>query len=150
MNAFGIPIEESQVCIIPEGATKHEALECLIEAVAQNPSVTDRNAFRKAVHEREEIMSTGIGGGIGIPHVRLPQISAATLGVGISKSGIEFDTLDNEPVNILVLFATPETSEKEYLSLLAQVMMALRDTDLFDALAACTSPAEVCALVNEH
>ncbi|MBI2421629.1 MAG: PTS sugar transporter subunit IIA [Candidatus Hydrogenedentes bacterium] len=148
MNAFGIAILEQQVCFIKDGATKHEALECIIDAVGKNPVVEDCAAFRRAVHEREEIMSTGIGGGIAIPHVRLPQITSPTLGVGICAGGVEFDTLDNNPVNILVLFATPETSEKEYLSLLAKVMMSLRSGDLFDALVACHTPAEVCALLN--
>jgi mannitol/fructose-specific phosphotransferase system IIA component (Ntr-type) len=148
MSAFGLEISESQICVIPKGASKQEALDTLITAVGTNPVVTDVEAFRAAVYEREGIMSTGIGEGIAIPHVRIPEITEATLGVGIAPAGIDFDTLDNKPVNVLVLFATPAGSDKEYLSLLAQVMLSLRNKELFDGLVACKTPAEVYAVLN--
>lgn len=148
MSAFGIEIARNQICVVPEGSTKHDALEALIAAVSTNPVVQDVAAFRRAVYEREAIMSTGIGEGIAIPHVRIPEITEATLGVGIAPGGIDFETLDNKPVHVLVLFATPAGSDKEYLRLLAQVMLSLRDRELFQALVACTSEDEVYAILN--
>lgn len=143
MSAFGIEIPQSQICIIKGGASKHEALETLIDAVATNPAVTDRTAFAAAVHERESVMSTGIGGGIAIPHVRIPQVTQATLGIAVIPKGLDFGALDNELVSIMVLFATPEGADKEYLGLLAKVMCALRDKGLFDQLVGCRCPADV-------
>lgn len=134
--------------MIPEDATKHEALDTLIDAVGRSPAVLDVEAFRKAVYERESIMSTGIGEGIAIPHVRIPAVSEATLGVGVAPAGIDFETLDNKPVQVLVLFATPANSDKVYLRLLAQVMLSLRNRELFDGLVACTSVDEVYDLLN--
>lgn len=148
MSAFGLEISADQICVVPKGATKHEALDALIAAVGTNPVVTDVEAFRAAVYEREAIMSTGIGDGIAIPHVRIPEITEATLGVGIAPHGLPFDTLDNKPVHVLVLFATPAGSDKEYLSLLAQVMLSLRDKSLFDGLVACKTSGEVYTLLN--
>lgn len=148
MSAFGIEIARNQICVVPEGSTKHDALEALIAAVSTNPVVQDVAAFRRAVYEREAIMSTGIGEGIAIPHVRIPEITEATLGVGIAPGGIDFETLDNKPVHVLVLFATPAGSDKEYLRLLAQVMLSLRDRELFQALVACTSEDEVYTILN--
>lgn len=143
MSAFGKEIPQSQICIIKGGASKHEALETLIDAVATNPAVTNRGAFAAAVHEREAVMSTGIGGGIAIPHVRIPQITEATLGVAVIPKGLDFGSLDNELVQIMVLFATPEGADKEYLGLLAKVMCALRDPVLFERLVACRCPSDV-------
>ncbi len=148
MSAFGLEIVEEQICVIPDGATKQGALESLISAVGNNPVVTDVEALRSAVFEREAIMSTGIGDGIAIPHVRIPEVTEATLGVAVAPAGIGFDTLDNNPVHVMVLFATPAESDKVYLSLLAQVMLALRDRELFDALVACKTAAEVYALLK--
>ena len=148
MSAFGIEIAKNQICVVPEGATKHDALEALIAAVSTNPVVQDVAAFRRAVYEREAIMSTGIGEGIAIPHVRIPEITEATLGVGIAPGGIDFETLDNRPVHVLVLFATPAGSDKEYLRLLAQVMLSLRDRELFQALIGCSTEDEVYAILN--
>lgn len=143
MHVFGIDLDESQIRILRPGITKPEALDALIDAVAQNPVITDREAFRKAVFEREAVMSTGIGGGVALPHVRIPSISRATIGIGIAQTGIDYGTLDDKPVYVLILFATPEGAEKVYLGLLAQVMKALRNDAFFERLKACTSPEEV-------
>lgn len=148
MSAFGLEIISNQICVVPAGATKHQALDLLIDAVGTNPVVTNLAAFRDAVYEREAIQSTGIGEGIAIPHVRIPEITEATLGVGIAPHGVDFDTLDNRPVHVLVLFATPANSDKEYLRLLAQVMLSLRNRDLFDALVACQTRDEVYQILN--
>lgn len=147
MSTFGAEIPLNQIVIVKEGASKHEALDALIDAVCENPVVTDCKAFREAVYAREAVQSTGIGGGIAIPHVRIPEISAPTLGVAVAKAGVDFGTLDNKPVHILVLFATPEGSDKAYLGLLAQVMLALRDVKLFKSLMTCKTPADVHALL---
>lgn len=148
MKKFGIDILENQVCFLNPGVTKREALAALVAATAQNPAISDPEAFERAVFDREAVMSTGIGDGIAIPHVRIPEIASPTLGVGISKAGVDFDALDNKPVNVMVLFATPQGSDKEYLGLLAQVMLSLRNRDLFQRLLACGDPAQVCALLN--
>lgn len=139
MSAFGIDIPLNQICLLDDDLSKQDALERLIDAVAQSPFVSDREVFGQAVHDRESVMSTGIGGGIAIPHVRIKQVLEPTLGVAVSKQGLDFGTLDNKPVHILVLFATPEGADKEYLGLLAQVMVALRNKDLYNTLMACES-----------
>lgn len=148
MTKLGVEIKKDNIVIIKGGTSKHEALEQLIDAVSQDPQVTDRDALRRAVHEREAVMSTGIGGGIAIPHVRIPEVKKPVLGVGVAPKGLEFGTLDNKPVHVMVLFATPADSQKEYLTLLAQVMIALRDQELFQKLVACRSVADVHALLS--
>ncbi len=140
-------VEASQVRIIPKNATKHDALDILIEAVSRNPVITDPEAFRNAVYEREAVQSTGLGGGVAVPHVRIPEVTAVTIGLGIAPDGVDFAALDNHPVQIIVLFATPKDAEKAYLSLLAKVMVALRNRETFAALASCRSTEEVLALL---
>ena len=140
-------VEASQVRIIPKDTTKHDALDILIEAMGRNPVITDCEAFRNAVYEREAVQSTGIGGGVAVPHVRIPEVTEVTIGLGIAPDGLDFSSLDNRPVQIIVLFATPKDSEKTYLSLLAKVMVALRNRETFASLASCRSAEEVIALL---
>lgn len=140
-------IESSQIRIIPAGATKQEALDILVKALSTNPAITDSEALRKAVFEREAIQSTGLGNGVAVPHVRIPEVAELTVALGIAPDGIEFDALDNKPVQILVLFATPKDSKKNYLSLLAKVMVALRNRNTFASLASCHTVEEVIALL---
>ena len=149
MSAFGLDIAESCVCIFDAKTNKEEALDHLIDAVYQTGAVTDLEALRKATHEREASMSTGIGGGIAIPHVRMDAIRQAVAGVGISPAGIEFAAVDHNPVHIIVFFAMPADANKVYLGLLAQLMVALKDADFRERLVACRTPAEVVAILNE-
>ncbi len=140
-------LEPTQIRIIPEGASKHDALDLLIESLCRNPVIMDCDAFRKAVYEREAIQSTGIGGGVAVPHVRIPEVLSPTIALGIAPGGVDFASLDNRPAQVIVLFATPKDAEKAYLSMLAQVMVALRNRETFASLASCRRPEEVLALL---
>ena len=150
MSILGIPIEKESVCVFNGIISKYEALDALIDAVAGHTAVTNREAFRRALFERESIMSTGIGGGVAIPHVRIEEVLRPIIGVGVSPEGIEYDTLDNKPVYIIVLFAMPAGSHKEYLGLLAQVMQSLKKPDFQNRLMACRTPEEVVVVANSE
>lgn len=148
MSVFGIDIDKDAICVYGSGVTKFEALEQLVEALFRTNITDDPDAFRRAVHEREAVMSTGIGQGVAIPHVRINQVKRPSVGIGISRDGIEFDTLDDAPVHIIVLFAMPAGSQKEYLSLLAQVMLSLKMPGFRERLVACATPEEVLEVLN--
>ena len=149
MSAFGLDIDAGAVCLYGPDTTKHEALNTLVDAVASCSVVTDLEAFRAAVHDRERVLSTGIGQGVAIPHVRINQVTRPAMVVGLSKDGIDFDTLDNDPVRIVVLFAMPTGSQKEYLRLLATVMTAMKKPGFREALMDCEALDEAAALLNE-
>ncbi len=149
MNAFGKDIPAEAISIFSDTSSKFDALETMIDCLMQTGMVTDREALRTALFERESIRSTGFRS-VAIPHVRIDEILEPTIGVGISKAGIDFESLDNEPVHIVVLFAMPSGSDKEYLGLLAQVMMSLRTPGFNERLLNCTTPQQVAAVLNEH
>ncbi len=150
MSQFGIAIPVEQIVIIPPGAEKEEALSLLVAAVGKNPTVADDAMFRNAVFEREAIMSTGLGSGIAVPHVRIPEVGVPTLGIGVSREGIDYSSLDGKPVHVMVLFAMPLGAEKVYLTLLAKVMLVLRNRVLFDAIVACGTPEAVLVLLDSE
>jgi len=148
MSAFAKNISEEAICLFEPGLSKHEALERMIESVMRTGHVNNREAFKAALFEREAIRSTGFKG-VAIPHVRIDEISEPTVGVGVSKGGIDFESLDNDPVHIVVLFAMPSGSDKVYLGVLAQVMMALRTEGFSERLVACETPGEVKEIISE-
>lgn len=149
MNAFGTDIAKETICIFKAGASKYDALETMIDAIVATGVVTDREAFRRALFQRESIRSTGFRS-VAIPHVRVDEITTPTVSVGISRDGIDFEALDSEPVNIVVLFAMPSGSDKEYLGFLAQVMMALRSPGFCGKLTSCESAEDVLAVLEKY
>jgi mannitol/fructose-specific phosphotransferase system IIA component (Ntr-type) len=149
MGAFGVNVDESCVCLFGAGVLRDQALDRLVDAVATSEAITDKESLRAAVHAREAAMSTGIGGGAAIPHVRTDAVVRAVVGVGISRTGLEFASADKKPVHIVVLFALPADANKLYLGLLAQLMVALKTPNFCDRLVACNSAREVVGVLNE-
>ena len=148
MSVFGIQVAAQTVRVYKKGISKRDALNVLIDAVAATDAVSDVEAFRRSVHDREAVMSTGIGSGVAIPHVRIDEVSRPTVAVGVSHEGIDFDTLDHEPVYVVVLFAMPSGSQREYLGLLAQVMQSLKAPGFRDRLVECRTPEEIAHVLD--
>jgi len=149
MSAFGIDIEARCVRVFGDETIRDQALDQLVDAVASTGGISDVESLRTAIREREDSMSTGIGGGVAIPHVRIKSVTRPVIGVGISKKGVDFRAADNKPVHVIVLFAMPPDSNKLYLGLLAQVMVALKAPNFLERLIACGKPQEVVAVLNE-
>ncbi len=86
--------------------------------------------FNELIHillERERLGSTGVGGGIGIPHGKLKSLDSLILGFGISQQGVDFESIDQKPVHIFFLLLTPENSIELHLKLLAKISMILKN-----------------------
>ena len=143
MSIFGLDIAPDAVCVFEGVVTMYEALEALTRGVCRTAGITDCSRWLEAVNEREAVMTTGIGGGIAIPHVRTADLRHPAIGVGVSREGIPYETLDQHPVHVIVMFAMPEHAEREYLGLLAQVMQAVRRRELYEQLLACRTREDV-------
>lgn len=86
-----------------EGLDKEEAIAELVELLVRAGKVKDREGILEALYEREGKGSTGIGGGVAIPHAKHPDLSGVVLAVGVSRDGIEFDAADGELVYLVFL-----------------------------------------------
>lgn len=147
-TVFGAPVTPGQVCLFPAGTSKAAALLQLVAAVATHAGVSDHEVLRGAVFDRESKGSTGIGSGVAIPHVRTGALRQSVLGIGVSRTGLDYGAVDGKPVHLLVFFATPAEGNEEYLSLLRQVMIALRGTGLKRKLMECASREDVVAALQ--
>jgi len=105
---------------------KKGILEELVAPVAEIANVNS-DALVKVLMERERLGSTGIGGGIGIPHGKLKNIDSLVLGFGLSRKGVDFESLDGQPTHIFFLLITPENSTGLHLKLLARISRILKD-----------------------
>ena len=130
--------------------TKEEALHQLVEALVADGVGADRDELETAIRRREQLMSTGIGNGLAIPHVRLPGLRRAAIAIGISREGLpDYESLDGEPIRIVVMIVAPEGEHETYVRLLAKVMDAMKQTDLREAILASPDGKQAFALLTE-
>lgn len=115
--------------------TKHDSLVKLSQNLATAPQIKDAKELQEAILKREELMSTAIGLGISIPHVRLSSVTDLVMSVGISKVDIiDFQSIDDVPVRLLFMIAASYNQHNYYLQTLAFLSSQLKSAGLREAL----------------
>jgi len=129
-------------------STKRDALLALADNLANAPQVKNRQELAAEILKREELMSTAIGRGIAIPHVRLSSVTDLVVSVGISQSDIiDFQTLDDQPVRLLFMIAAAYNQHAYYLQTLSYFSTKLKNKDLRGSLLQAKTPTEVYGLL---
>jgi len=130
--------------MILKSDTKSAALDELIGVMAGCLEDVSREQLADAVNKRESLMSTGIGLGIAVPHVRLEGVSGAFVTVGVSREGIrDFESIDGVPVRIIVLIVAPQGRHDLYIKLLATVVGSLKESSLRTRIIEAKTPSEI-------
>lgn len=125
------------------GGSKKRVMETLAQLIAEDqPAISAEDVFQSLV-ARERLGSTGIGGGIAIPHCRFPT-DGATLGALVTlKDAIDFDAVDNAPVDIVFAMLVPENTEASHLQTLASLAEALQQEGYVERLRSASSSEEL-------
>ena len=124
--------------ILPDmqAADRWQAIDELIETLVASGKIQPqhREAIATVVKKRENSMSTGIGFGIGIPHASTDLIPEVIAALGRSRTGINFDALDNQPVNLVMLFLVPQGQFQKHLHTLASIAKVLHKAEFRQAI----------------
>jgi PTS system nitrogen regulatory IIA component len=133
-------------------STKKEALLALADNLANAPQIKNRQELAQEILKREDLMSTAMGRGIAIPHVRLSSVTDLVVSVGISQTDIiDFQTLDDEPVRLIFMIAAAYNQHAYYLQTLSLFSARLKNQELRNALLAAKKPEEAYdLLVKEY
>ena len=116
-------------------STKHDALTELATNLATAPQIKNEKELVSGILEREDLMSTAVGRGIAIPHVRLSSVTDLVMSVGICKNDIiDFQPVDDVPVRLLIMIAAAHNQHTYYLQTLSYFSSKLKDKPLRDAL----------------
>ena len=115
-------------------SSKNEALDQMVDLMAASGKINDKEAYRREVYRREEESTTGIGGGIAIPHGKGAFVSSPGLAAMVVRDGVDFDSLDGEPVHLIFLIAAPNTKDNVHLDVLSKLSMLLMDDDFVQRL----------------
>ena len=106
---------------------KKEALDQVVDLMAKSGKINDVEAYRQRVYAREEESTTGIGEGIAIPHGKCDAVTKPGLAAMVVKDGVDFDSLDGEPVHLIFLIAAPNTEDNIHLDVLSKLSVLLMD-----------------------
>jgi PTS system nitrogen regulatory IIA component len=142
-------LDEGAVIADLKGRSKQEVLEELAAPVARLANEELRDVV-EVLLERERLGSTGIGGGIGIPHGKLKRLDRMVIGFGLSRKGVDFDSLDGEPTRIFFLLMAPESSTGLHLKLLARISRILKNEPFRERLLQAKSAEEITAIIKEE
>jgi len=123
-------LDPARVVFLDGAPSKRDALLQIAELTAIDFTPKDRAAFVRAIFDREDVTSTGIGNGIAIPHARLPSLPGSLIAVAVCVQGIDFAARDNQPVRIVIMIAARDRDRAEHLRVLASVAARLQDPGL--------------------
>ncbi|HVR74923.1 MAG TPA: PTS sugar transporter subunit IIA [Planctomycetota bacterium] len=126
MKSLSRLLTPERICWLTQ-ETKTGCLRAMVDCLAQSAEITSPEEIYNAILEREKLLSTGFGLGLAIPHAKLKTIKEFAVGLGIHKTGVQFDSLDEKPVHVLVMILGPDSQQEDYLKVLSRVTAFLKD-----------------------
>lgn len=149
MNLSDI-LSTEQIVVDLNAVDRWQAIDELIDCLVSTGKLkaADRSAIVSVVRKRESSMSTGIGFGIGIPHASTDLLHEVVGALGRSKEGVNFEALDNQPVNLIVLFLVPQGQFQKHLHTLANIAKLLHRREFRKALEDSPNAAEMYRIIR--
>lgn len=129
--------------------SKNEALDQLVDLMAKSGKLKDKEAYRKQVYAREKESTTGVGEGIAIPHGKCAGVSKPGLAAMVVKNGVDFDSLDGEPVSLIFMIAAPDTKDNVHLDVLSKLSVLMMNEAFTDALRKAKTVDEFLRIIDE-
>lgn len=127
---------------------KNEVIEDLVASISKITGINSAELI-KVLLERERLGSTGIGGGIGIPHGKLKNLESLIMGFGLSRKGVDFESIDGRPAHLFFILLTPENSTGLHLKLLARISRLLKNESFKKKLMKATDSNQVYSIIEE-
>ncbi len=132
-----------------DGKSKESVITELVDLLADNGALIDRDVVLEAVFVREETRSTGIGSGIAIPHGKCSGVKELVMSVGIAAEPVDFSSIDAKPVSIIILLASPIDRTGPHIQALARISRLMLDEDFKSKLENSTSAEEAYELISD-
>lgn len=142
-------LDKRSISLTGSPANKQEALDQMVALMEKSGKITDVESYRKQVYAREEESTTGIGEGIAIPHGKGDAVAKPGLAAMVVKNGVDFDSLDGEPVTLLFLIAAPNTKDNIHLDVLSKLSVLLMNEDFANSLRNAASVEDFLAIIDK-
>lgn len=136
------------ICLNGAAADKKDVLNQMVDLMAKSGKVSDKENYLAAVFTREEEGTTGVGDGIAIPHGRCTGVNKPGLAAMVLPQGVEYEALDDEPVNLIFLIAAPEGAGNVHITILSKLSMMLMDDTFTESLRKAKSVEEFLNIID--
>ena len=143
-------LHEKAISVDIKATKKIDVIKELVDLLSQTHPLKQNDKLIKTLMNRESLGSTGIGQGIGIPHAKSDIVHELIGVLGISKAGVDFDSLDGEPTHIFILLVAPEDAAGPHLKALAKISRMLKDKFVRDSLIAAKDPKAVIDIISQE
>lgn len=130
-------------------SSKQDAINQMVDLMVKEGNITDKEKYKAAVFAREQESTTAVGEGIAIPHAKTDAVKAPGLAAMTVPDGVDYDSPDGEPSNLIFLIAAPNTKENVHLEVLSRLSTLLMDDDFTAKLRAAKTPAEFRKIVDD-
>lgn len=128
--------------------SKEDVLKKMVSLMVKSGKINDEQKYLNGVFKREEESTTGVGEGIAIPHCKSDAVDRPGLAAMIVPDGVEFDSLDGQPVNVIFLIAAPDTKDNVHLDVLSKLSMLLMDEEFINSLKAAKNVDEFLKVID--
>ena len=142
-------LDKNSIKLDASPSGKEEALNMAIDLMDRSGKLNDKEAYRRQVFAREKESTTGIGEGIAIPHGKCAAVDRPGLAAMVIPGGVDFESLDDEPVTLMFLIAAPDTKDNVHLDVLSKLSVLLMDEEFTASLRGAESVEEFIKLVDK-
>lgn len=145
-------LNKKTILINPSVKDRWELIESMLDVAIKNKAVKSeyRETIKKTLFEREKSMSTGIGKGVAIPHCSCPYVDDVVMIMALSKKGINFDSIDNMPVHIVILLIVPKDKISQHIKTLANIAKLMSDDTLREAISNAKDAQDIIKILKEY
>jgi len=127
---------------------KEDVISRIVDLLSDSDAVADLDAVRKAVLDREKLMSTGVGKGIALPHAKSSAVSATVAALATIASPIPFDSIDEKPVQIIFLLVGAPDSQSEHIRILSRISRMMNSERFVSELLSAATPTELLEILS--
>lgn len=147
--SLGELIREDCILLDVPAAEKAELIRRMVDRLKEVGLVADADVVVQALLERERVMSTGIGGGVAIPHAQTTSVESLAVSLARPQAGVDFASLDEKPVRLVFMIVGPE-ERGGFIRILARISRLLYSGNLQMRLLEAETPAEIVRIVREE
>jgi len=143
-------IKKDCLCILEDSKKSEVLISMMEQAVEQSSENIDLEVLKREIFYREELMSTGIGLGLGVPHVRLEGLKEPVICLGVQKKGIyDYESIDQQPVKVVLMILVGKDQHRQYIRILAQLTGLIKNRNLIPELIEAQSTEDIYQIMVE-